>query len=69
VTQAQCDLLGLWVTCTKRRRCRRHRICRSNQFDCYWSHREKVSPAMRAQDDVKCASLQAMLDIGPKFAG
>jgi hypothetical protein len=69
LTQAKCDLLTLWAACTNKRRCRRHRTCRGNQFDCYWQRRQKLSPAECARDDAKCAALDAMLDIGPKFAG
>ena len=65
VTQAQCDLLGLWATCTKKKRCRRHRTCRGDQFACYWDRRRTLSPLERKRDDAKCAALRAMVKIGP----
>ncbi len=67
VTQEQCDRLSLWAACTKKRRCRRHRTCCGDQFDCYWEYREKLSPAERARDDARFAPLQALLNIGPEY--
>jgi hypothetical protein len=69
VTQEKCDLLGYWAVCTKKKRCRRDRTCRGDQFDCYWKRRETTPTAQRARDDARCAALDAMLDIGAKFAG
>ena len=51
----------------KKRRCRRHRTCCGDQFDCYWEYREKLSPAERARDDARFAPLQALLNIGPEY--
>ncbi len=65
VTQAECDLLGYWADCVKKKRCRRDRTCRGDQFDCYWKRRVKLSDAERARNDAKCAALQAVLKIGP----
>ena len=67
VTHAECDLIGLWKTCTKR--CRRDRTCRGNPFDCYWKRREQGIPAQFAAEDAKCEPLMAMLNIGMKHRG
>jgi hypothetical protein len=69
VTQEQCNLPRLWAACARKRRCRRYRACRGDQFDCYWRHRETLSPAERARDDARFAPLQALLAIGPKPDG
>jgi hypothetical protein len=61
VTQQKCDRLGCWALCTKKKRCRRHRSCRGNQFACYWSRRSTLSPAQCARDDARCADLDALL--------
>jgi hypothetical protein len=68
VTQAQCDLLGLWVTCKKKKRCRRHRTCRGDQFACYWQRRQTLSPAQCQREGALCAQLKAMVNIGPELA-
>jgi hypothetical protein len=68
VTQAKRGLLRLWVNCTTKRRCRRGRTYRGYQLTCYWARREKLPPAEAAREDAKCAALDAMLNIGPKFA-
>jgi hypothetical protein len=61
VTQAKCDLLGLWKTCRKRR-CRRDRTCRGYQFDCFWQHRAQLQPAAVRTADTRCAHLDALLN-------
>jgi hypothetical protein len=68
VTQAQCDLLGLWRGCDKKKSCRRHRSCRGDPFACYWKRREAQSAAECARDDAVCAPLKTALTIGPEFA-
>ncbi len=68
VTQEKCDRLGCWALCGKKKRCRRHRSCRGDQFDCYWSRRQKMSPAECARDDARCADLDALLGIGAPAA-
>ena len=60
VTQAKCDLLGLWKACSKRR-CRRDRTCRGYQFDCFWQHRAQLDPAAVRTVDSKCDNLDALL--------
>jgi hypothetical protein len=62
--QEKCDRLGLWALCAEKRRCRRHRTCRGNQFDCYRQRRETMSAAERARADARCAVLDALLDGG-----
>ena len=67
-TQEKCDALRLWAACTKRRRCRRHRTCRGDQFDCLSRHRETSPAAARVRDDAICAAIDARLAIGTQGA-
>ncbi len=66
VTQEQCDLLRYWATCKTKKRCRRDRTCRGDQFECFWKRREKGSVAEFAKENAKCAPLLALLNIGSK---